>query len=83
MGRLYIECIRTPLFLGFRIHFIKMLFSLFIFGFRVVDFHGYSDMAIFQESFLSEMLKCTPESNVAGTSGVTRLMLKKKTVLFC
>ena len=82
MGRLYIECIRTPLFLGFRIHFIKMLFSLFIFGFRVVDFLGYSDMAIFQESFLSEMLKCTPESNVAGTSGVTRLMLKK-TVLFC
>ena len=59
-----------------------MLFSLFIVGFRVVDFHGYSDKAIFQELFLSEM-KCTPESNVEGTSGVTRLMLKKKTVLFC
>ena len=68
--------------LGFRIHFIKMLFSLFIVGFRVVDFHGYSDKAIFQESFLSEMLKCTPESNVAGTSGVTRLMLKKKQFFF-
>ena len=54
-----------------------MLLSLFIVGFRVVDFHGYSDKAIFQELFLSEMLKCTPESNVAGTSGVTRLMLKK------
>ena len=33
-----------------------MLFSLFIVGFRVVDFHGYSDKAIFQELFLSEML---------------------------
>ena len=54
-----------------------MLLSLFIVGFRVVDFHGYSDKAIVQELFLSEMLKCTPESNVAGTSGVTRLMLKK------
>ena len=60
-----------------------MLFSLFIVCFRVVDFHGYSDKPIFQELFLSEMLKCTPESNVAGTSGVTRLMLKKTTVLFC
>ena len=60
-----------------------MLFSLFIIGFRVVDFHGYSDKAIFQESFLSEMLKCTPESKVAGTSGVTRLILTKTTVLFC
>lgn len=60
-----------------------MLFSLFIVGFRVVDFHGYAaDKAIFQELFLSEMLKCTPESNVAGTSGVTRLMLKKKQHLF-
>ena len=39
-----------------------MLFSLFIVGFRVVDFHGYSGKAIFQELFLSEMLKCTPES---------------------
>ena len=39
-----------------------MLYSLFIVGFRVVDFHGYvADKAIFQELFLSEMLKCTPE----------------------
>lgn len=60
-----------------------MLFSLFIVCFRVVDFHGYSDKAIFQELFLSEMLKCTPESNVAGALGMTRLTLKKKTtVLF-
>ena len=59
-----------------------MLFSLFIVGFRVVDFHGYSDKAIFQELFLSEMLKCTQESNVAGTSGVTRLILKKQQFFF-